>query len=525
MKNYLLTLAVATAGFGCLQSKDEPQKVQIRYEIPSQPPPPVRPPPRPGFITGDAFEDLLVVDAQSLGTQDGENAFYLNGCDRFNLGEEMTELKQAIDKGINMLSTERFIQRSVQVGPCAFRIDQDDYGISDRELGLIAANGLFTIVSQSIRGQTIQAYLQKEVTWMFADDFVISAFEADQLTSRNCDIYCDIVEQRWDRAGFLAQEGIADLQAEYDNEDVLLLGTNESPIAFGGRIIEFYEGDNGVIASANDSSLANPVSITANPFTLEAALAQGPGMRSYYYWSEGDVWASEDEFSFTPPKNSPKYAEEYSFYERLPVTEKIFFPVAREYIYSLPNGLQGFRLESAVNGLAASAAPADVVQDNRNNIGGLDRVIRIGSCSGCHSRGPVGAIDEIGDFIARTINFNQVEKDRGQIFFNQVQTQRTLDRIAEAHLRAQEQTGSNARGRDPLNGRLIIEGRLPYDAEKAAAKFMMTVEEYRECIESSLILQQNLGAHLENNSTVLQVLAAEQATVVAECRLFREIEI
>ena len=485
------TLLIATALlWGCIPSKSQKtERITSSFELPTRRPPKIKPAPKPGFIAFDSFEDSLVLDAQSLSAQDAADSFYLVGCDRSNIDEELEEFKRGVDKAVNMLSTERFLEPTTAIGPsgCIFRISQDAYGISDIELDKIAARGLFTVVSNTTRGDTIKFYLQRSVTWMFADDFFLTSFEADVLTDHSCDTYCDITEQAIGRIAFFAQQGI-NPQNEYNNENVFVGGTNDSPIAFGSRLIEHFESDNGFLTATADSSLGQPDSINQNPFTLEESLANSNGVGA-------------------------------------PITNKIFKPVAREYIGVLNNGLQLFRLEDAATGLAVSAAPADVVQDTRGD--GLEQVIRLGGCAGCHSKGTIGYTDELADHIASRSNFNSDEKELSRIFNRPVPIAQILSRIDEGQSRAVAQLGIQNRDRDPFNARLITPARKPYNSVKAAAKFFMTDQQYRDCLESGNDIAQNLGAHLggAQNTTTLTVLHDNFQGVIDECGLFQDDEI
>lgn len=484
----LLILAVL---IGACQKPDKEVTVD-RVEARQFPKPPERPrpipePPRPGFITFDSFEQTLSEDAENLSSQDALNAFYLVGCERFNIDEEMEQFTQGVDKGINQLSTERFLRRTTPVGPCVFRIDQDDYAISNEELELIASRALFPVVSNTTRGNTIKFYLQKEITWLFASDFFCTAFECDVLTDHQGTTYRALVAQPDLDIDFFAQEGI-DVQAAFDAQEITTGGTNDSPIAFGSRLFWHAEGDNGWIHVANDTSLAEPGSINETPFFIEQALA------------------SSD-----------------SVYGRLPLTDKIFPFVARETFYSLPNGLQGVRLSDGVQGL--SAAPANVVQDNRADIDGLEPVIRLGHCFDCHSKGSIGYTDELNRHINSRSNFNEDEKLIANIFFRDVLNQQSFRETDEALARALDQVGIRNVLRDPLNRRLMTPMRKPWDVNEASALFFMTPDQYRDCLSGGNDIAQNLGAHLTGDQATLQVLHDNFQQVIQECNLFQNIEL
>jgi hypothetical protein len=486
----LVTLSLIS---GCVKPPEEEvaKRVQAReFERPVVEPPPILPPPLPGFVSFDSFEDTLVIDAQTLSSQDALNAFYLIGCDRFNINEELSEFRRGVDKGINSLSTERFIKPTVQIGNsgCIFRIDQSDYDISDSELEMIARRNPFNVISETTRGDTIKFYLQKETTWAFADAFFLTAFEGDVITAFNGDTYRNIIEQPRLDVDFFANEGI-NVQDEFNFERARAGGTNDSPIAFGSRLFYHVEAENGWMHVSHDSSLAVPDSINENPFLIEIALAQNP---------------------------------DYSTNELR--TPKLFTFQARETLYTLPNGLTGVRL-SDNGGLAVGAAPADVVVDNRSDIAGLEPVIRLAACLDCHAKGSIGYTDELREHVGRRSNFNEEEKLLASIFFNDTNNQQAFRETDENLARALAQLNIDSLARDPLNARLVTPSRKPYDVRKASAKFFLTPGQYQDCLRGGNIIAQNLGAHLTGDRTTLQVLADNFQQVIIECNLFKDLEL
>jgi hypothetical protein len=490
-----LTYVILFALFlpGCLGPGQETrERIKApRFELPGETPPPVGPPPRPGFVTFDAFEDRLTLDAQALSDEDANNAFYLVGCDRANINEELADYKKGVDKGINSLSTEVFIEPSIKIGnaDCIFRIDQTDYGLSNDELIKVAARNPLNVISDTTRGDTLKFYLQKETTWAYADAFFLTAYEGDQLTNANCDTYCDIVEQEILFQDFLADEGI-NLQLEFDLGRAQCGGSNQSPIALGkSRLFCHVEGDNGWFSIAYDSSLAAPDSIQENPFTIEAVLSD-PDLGPY----------------------------------RTLRSDKVFAFQAQEIIGTLRNGLQLFRLQGN-DRVAASAAPADVVQNTQAVNAGLEGVIRLAACQGCHAAGPEGYRDELNPHINQRSNFNEEEKLLANVFYRDALIQQALNEIKDRHRRALAQLDIDSSRPDPFNGRLLVPLRNFVSAPEAAAKLFLTPAQYQACLAGSQLAAQTLGAHLTGGSTSLQVFADSFDDVIRECNLFRDNEL
>ena len=485
MKKLIVGLIASAFLVGC------EEKTKTEYvEVPVFPPPVVEPPPLPPpqatFLGLDWFEETLIRDASSLSSVDQVNAFYIIGCDRFNLGEELADFRRGVDKGINHLSTERIIEPVVAVTDCIFRIDITDYGLDDRQLLLLSDRSLFPVVSDTVRGDTLKFILQREITWQFADDLFNTGFEADILTDFAGNTYRDLVDQAADDAVFFDDEGVDTFQ-EFADEEALAAGTNSSLIAFNGRIFWSIESDNGFINRAFDSSLAFPGSINQDPFFIEEAVASG-----------------------------------------VQVTDKIYPFVATETLYSLPNLLMGVRLANDA-GAAIGFAPADVVVDNRSAISSngvnLERVIRPGACLDCHSAWTVGVTDEIRDNVLGSSSFDENEKLIALVFHNDDQNQERSRETNEVYARGLAQLDIDPNAPDPLNNRLLISMRSDYDAPKAAAKFFLTTAQYLDCLRNADVAQQNLGAHLTGGKVTLQVLSANFQTVIDECNLFQDIEL
>ena len=503
MIRFLLLATALVLPVACGQKKStKTERIEARtFPEPTIEPPPVQPPPLPGFVAFDAFEDALVIDLQDLQSQEREDTRYLIGCDRFNISEELEEFGQGINRGINGLSTERFITPPTPIGSsgCIFRINLTDYDITTEEWQLLEQRTLLQAVSRTTRGETIQFYTQTERPWLFADDMMLTAYEGDALTDQNCTTYCDLVEQPILVDDFFANEGV-NLQEEFDREEARCGGTNESKIALGkGRIICQVESDNGWLSIAYDSSLAVPDSINENPFTDEMALANPDAP-----YLSGD---------YTNPD-----------YGRIPRTTKIFQFQAQEMIGVLPNGLQLFRLNGN-DGVAATAAPADVVQNYKAVGDQLEGVIRIAACTGCHTKGSEGYTDELFDHISERSNFNSDEKTLARVFMKSTLIRQAMNEIDERHGRTLNQMGIDPTNRDAFTARLITPLRNLMDAREAAAKFFLTPEQYRDCLSGSVVAAQNLGAHLTGGRVSLQVFTDNYETVIEECNLFEDVEL
>ena len=207
------------------------------FPKPDQEPPPLKAPPKPGFITLDNIEQTILLDLNSLPNDDARLASrYLVACDRFNLGENLNEFQQGVNRGINMLSTARFIEAVTPIGnaDCIYRIDLDDYditfGTKDSDWVLIEDSMLLDFESLTVRNQNIQFLTQTKKPYVIATDFYVTTFEGDAIASRNCDVYCTIIDQPVDLDDFFAAQGVI-VQDEANAERLVFSAFSQSQIA------------------------------------------------------------------------------------------------------------------------------------------------------------------------------------------------------------------------------------------------------------------------------------------------------
>lgn len=504
LTHFILAALLLPACLAPEKSKD-PKVIELpnRFPRPEVEPPPVAPPPRPGFVTPEAFEDRLVIDSNALSTQNALDAFYINGCDRYNNGEEIVELKSAIDKALNMLSTATRPAKSVGIGPgCIFRISQDDFNLNDDKLDLIAGRGMFTIVPDTTRAQIIRANLNRRVTWMYLDDFIVTAFENDILVQNDGNTYRAIVRQPKFEDDFWSQElGGESLQDQYDQERALAGCTVTDKIAYGkGRCFSHVEGVNGLINVAYDSSSANPVSVSQTPFLLEVALADS---------NRGEI------------------------YGRLAATNRIYVPAGAEMFYPLPNGFPGVRAQNGV-GVGVGFAPLTLVQHAALGLLNIDQQIYHGSCVGCHIDGSQGYEEAAWQIInARGSSFNEEEKLRSDVFMGDTPIRQHLREYDEQYQQAMTYIGQFPGQRDPMNARGIEPLRDGLRPLEMASKLGLTVEQYQDCLESSEVSASDLAGHIQGANLTLSVVAERDPatganafdTVIRECNLWRDREI
>src|SRR5205823_1082367 len=85
-----------------------------------------------------------------------------------------------------------------------------------------------------------------------------------------------------------------------------------------------------------------------------------------------------------------------------------------EFIFSLPNGLQGYMLADA-KGRRLDKGPTSIVSDPKRP----DRAVENGlSCMGCHARGTIDKADQLRDHVTRNMqSFNRADAELVQALY------------------------------------------------------------------------------------------------------------
>jgi len=460
-----------------------PKPVFVEYERPGQPPPPITPEPSPGFITLDRLEDAIVLDLQSLSSnQDRLTARYLVACDRHNQDDDLDEFEQGVNLGLNRLSAERFTSKVVPVGSadCIYRLDLDDFTLTRSEWQLIEKVTLLDFVTKTTRGQTAQFLTQTLKPYIFGVE-LLAMFEGDETADKGGQVYYDLVDQPDLTQDFLADQGI-NFQDQVDDEEALFSGFSQSKIALGKtRLITVLESDNGYCMGTFDTALGGDDLFT-NPFNLELTVANNVRQ-----------------------------------------SKRLFVHAAQEWICSLDNGLFGlWRLNNAAD-IVEVEAPANVVT-NVNNAA-IDPSIRIGDCNGCHySNVAIPFSDQIAKHISNNPAFNANEKRLGQIFFRYDKVTAVIDEINRRNSAALEDLGIDAK-EDPLTQTIFAPFRAEMDITQVAAFSFLPVEEFTARLRGTAISSQTLGNLLNGGTVSLATLNANFAILVDEIGLFEDIEL
>ena len=455
--------------------------------VPTQPvpvPTPDVPDAKPAFVGLTMMDDMILIDLNTLSDVERLNTRYLVSCNEYNGGaQDMAPFLAASSKFLNSISTESTLEPLVPVGvaSCLFRLDLRDFGISFSEWRKLESLLLLDFVDKSIRGQQIRFLTNTNKPYIFGADGAITALGADLLAQNG--LYYDLIDQPIGLDAFFDSLGV-NVQREFDDEEAVVGAFSQSQIALGKtRSVQTLESDDGFVVTSYDSALSDQDSHFVNPFPLEAARAQGVNR-----------------------------------------SNKIFDFAAQEHIFSLPNGMLGFRLNGS-GGNAETFAPNDVVINLSASGQQLDPTIYIGSCYACHSGEPFLKFrDQLSNHIAGTANFDALEKDLGRVFFDDVKMEARL-RVADTqHRTALARIGSTETG-DGIHQNLIYPLRKEQNAQQVAGYLAMPVDEFLQRLAGSGQSSQIFGNLLNGGTIGLAALSANFNQLVVDVGAFKDDEL
>jgi hypothetical protein len=469
---------------GCSRAKDKVVVLEPPKAPPTDPPPPIKEP-EPELLSLDEIEQAILEDVSrpELNQADRENYRYLVLSDIHNEGLSIAQPALAIHKTLNQLSSERFLKVAVPVdkSQSIYRVDLRDYFRSkgravwqriERDLPV-------RVVSQTIRGQTLQFLTQAVQPWIHGRLFVETA-----LTNET---YYDIVGIPVKLGDFYkAFVGVVP-QTEFDQRDpgLTLVGFQESVIAPDNRLAWRLEGINGAAYQTFDVD-------------------------------ENNLGREQNLFQF------PFVAEVNPLGRR--VTLRVFRHAASEVITTLPNGMLAFGLYNAA-GIRQNAAPQTVVSNIRAVQLGLTSEIRNArDCTGCHQAGYIAMRDELGPHIRGSGEFNAVEKQLGELFFKrQASVDAFLAQDNAVYKDALDRLQITP-GPDPINEGLLDAVRTGLSAKEVASFLFLDEREFIEALRGSETVSGEVGALLRGGTISFQQFINAAPTIIQELNLFIDVE-
>ena len=480
MKRLLVLLSM----FACQPQATKTVQVGVPVpQIPVENPPPVEPG-KPGFLRFDEIEQYIDRDIKTLNAAERPKTRYLLGCNFLDQGiSDLTDHKAGIQKGLNMISTERLIATAdtIDDAGCIWRFNIDDIGMTTEEWQKVERSNVLPFISDSIRGRTIRALANTNQPMVYASSFFLTVMQADQVSIGN-QLYYDLTEQPLNDAEFLTKLGIS-LQNEFNEEAPACAGGGRSQIALGKpRLICILDTtEDGFLMFTADTSLAKNDSILQNPFLAEMSAIPGSA------------------------------------------TGKIFKFVAREWIFSMPNGLMtGYRLSNS-GGSAEVIAPTNVVIDVEQSGKGLPPDITLGACSNCHHQeAGIFFRDEVFNSVRNNGNFNTAEKELAEVFYrsDKFQAKRTV--VNQNHTRALKEIGVSTFKEDPLVTNIIQPLRGELTAEDVAGYLFMDVDEFKIRLNGTNLSKVLFGSLIEGGIVPLQDFVRGFPALKDELLLFRD---
>lgn len=484
-------MAILLSLLGCGTTETE-RIVEVEVPIPQEPPPgnpPPLEPARPDFVNFDQAEQFALNDLNSLNQADRLNTRYLIGCNFYNSGQKQLDDKlSGINKGINSISVQRLFTYATPIDPakCLWRVDISEFGATRSLWREFEKYNLISFISLSTRGTTLRFLTQTNQPMVYSSSFFTTVMGADQLSVNN-GLYYKFLRQPLTNDDFFNDLGI-DLQDEVNDQEVSCAGGGNSRIALGKtRLICILDtADNGYILSTYDTSLINPDSVLANPFTPEIAQA-------------GNVLRSNKLFGFA----------------------------AQEHIYSLPNGLlTGYRLNNNA-GNAETIAPTNIVIDIEQSAIGLPPDITLGACSNCHHQtAAIQFSDQVFNQVQQTGGFYAQEKELAQVFFRNDSFQAKLSSANSQHTQALAEIGVSTLTNDPVVTGHIQPLRRELNIETVASYTFLPVEEFRTRLIGTNQSKIIFGALLNVGGTVqFSDFANNFQLLTDELLLFRDNEL
>ena len=233
-------------------------------------------------------------------------------------------------------------------------------------------------------------------------------------------------------------------------------------------------------------------------------LQEAPGTR---VWRAGFIKSGVSENNRVLERHTSKYGmywKSYDFAGSVGLQNVIAYPLdfrqdGGEMIYSLPNGLQGYFLTSAI-GDRLNAAPVTIVSD----AGARDPVIRPGqSCMGCHTKGIQTKFeDKVRSVVIESSNPSYDKAQALKLYVEKSEMDAFLAEDTQRYKEAVEAAGGVFGGIQPIQ-QLFWRFKDPLSAQHAAAELGLETDVFLQKIRETQSLQE-LG---------LQVLAVPNGSV------------
>lgn len=382
---------------------------------------------------------------------------------------------KAIGKGANSLSLEENITlpTAIDARRTIYRINLEDFNLdSDIRFGSYSggydrpySNGWdlvlnaepFKMESFTVAGEVIKGLAQTDFPWLHAENFNFIAHSDDNVYYRALNIAENINT-------IFTDLGV-NLQQLIDDEEIICTGGNGSEI----------------------SQQKNRL------------LCRVECERSLLCKGDGYLWGTFDPIALNGVPERDLFANPLLADFGL---DSAFEFAASEWIFTLPNGLQGYFLANAA-GLRQAEAPLDVVNDTGNGAkfgGVIEAAI---SCHECHSKGLIPFPDQIRSHVERNASeFDQDVRDKVFAIFPEPRALIAQFKVDnDAYAVALNRFNIQVSDPDPINF-LTNQHREDWSSKKFCSFMLLDVNDCLQRINQSDVLKRVVGGLLSPSGSV-----------------------
>lgn len=416
------------------------------------------------YVETAILNDISKVDPNLRG-----NIRYAISAHKNNAGEIAGNLRLfglGIQKTLNSVSQSRDLSKvsAVDKAGTVWRIDLSAFKLNAASWNLILTKDPFKFVSNTTKGQLIQQLTGTNQPWLHSDNLVFAA--------NNNQVYNALTAVPATRAGLFAKLGV-DFQGAFDQAQVTLSGFNGSPISLNkNRLLTRVDTNDGYLWLTFD-----PVAIANVP------------QRNLF------------QFPLIPETRG----------------QALFDFAASEFIFTMPNGMQGYALYNAAQ-QAQLAAPLNVVHDTQSPF--QDEIDNGISCHRCHNSGLIPSQDQIKDHVvanASQFNANDVELVKTHFKGNQALAA-TYVTDNNRYAKALQQLGISPNDPDPVNF-LADSLRRDKTVQDVAGFLFLSEDEFKQGLNGSAQGKAQVGQLLSGGTITLDQLIVTLPILVQDLRI------
>lgn len=427
-------------------------------------------------VTFQEIEQVMTEAVNSEAPQERLQTRFVLLTNKLNDSSDIRELettKEAANKALNGLnSIERRLQKAREIGPegAVLQIKLEDFGLSVQDWEKISQADPLKLESFTKVGVFLKTLTGTRRPWIEAANFI-------DVTHRNSRLYYDLTRTPSNFSQLIQKLGV-DFSGDLRELDAFLIGEANSVLSLGkNRLVARFKSVDGYFW------------ITFDPLQLDAN---------------------------TPERNLFKF----------PLLAQAggranFDFAAREAIYSLPNGMQGYVLFNNQE-VRQNAAPTNIVQDNSGQNPKGSEIVNASSCSRCHNQGIIPLTDQVRDsVIQNAVLFNA----------NDVEIVKRLYKVSDVNKALFEEDnrffGTKLKeigvkeGPDPMvfaTDRLLLNWNL----DQLASYLFFSKEEFKTLCGQSATCRGELGQLLTDGTVTYDQIIQSLPNVIRELRIFQD---